>query len=76
VTELAVLTPCEHHGCKRWSHLRYCPEHATDEQRATHELLDEALVERDLARERYEEAGERVRVLLDELGMRQPDTAA
>jgi len=70
---LPVLTPCARAGCRRWTHLRYCPEHATAEQRATQELLDEALIERDLARERYDQAGERVGVLLRALGIRRPD---
>lgn len=37
---LPMLTPCEHPRCKRLSHLRYCPDHATDDQRAAQEELD------------------------------------
>lgn len=73
MTIFPVLMLCSHPGCRRFTHMTYCPDHATEEQRATTDLLDEALLERDLARARFTEAGERVRLLMGALGIYRPD---
>jgi len=70
--ELPVLKLCPHPGCRRWTHLRFCPDHVDDDLRVRAEQLDEALLELDLARDRAVEAGERVRVLEGEVGIRRP----
>jgi hypothetical protein len=67
---LPVLSPCAHAGCRALCHLRYCPRHVTDEQRATSRLLDETLLDLDLTRDRERELVERVDTLERALGVR------
>jgi hypothetical protein len=55
--------------CRRLSHLRFCPEHADEDQRAAEEQLDEALLELDLAADRCRELRERAAVLERRLGI-------
>ena len=65
-----LLTPCAHAGCHRLTHMRHCPNHLDDDDRATRDQLDEALLERDLALDHYREADARVATLEDRLGVR------
>jgi hypothetical protein len=57
-----ILSPCARPGCRRLCHLRYCPDHADDEQRDVERLRDEALLAVDLWRDRVDELDERLGV--------------
>ena len=47
---LPTLWRCAEPGCKRLSHLRYCPTHADDEQRTLQAEQLELLIQLDVAR--------------------------
>jgi hypothetical protein len=71
--QFPLLSSCAHSGCRQLTHLRFCPDHADEDQRAIGALLDEARLERDLALDRYHELEERIALLEGRLGIIRPD---
>ena len=66
----AVLHRCAEPGCGQLAYAARCPSHATGEDADLERALDDAVVELVMARERHQEAAERVRVLRERAGIR------
>jgi hypothetical protein len=60
IEQVPSLHPCAKSGCRRWSHFRFCPDHADDDQRQLEIDRRRALIQLDLWRDRVADIDERL----------------